>query len=136
MLRDVEASCPGCQAKVKFDVEVPDPQVSVKVIEDTSRVNALTQERDDFRAELEATAHELHRWQNGQRHLQASDILDLLLTCPTCRATLDAFAGRIRQEAISGLTADQVKQIAKSQQWWPPPPIELPDNLFSGGTRR
>ena len=139
MLRDVEASCPGCQAKVRFDVEVPDPHISVKLIEDTSRVDALAKERDaltqdrdklsnerdTFKGQSEATRDQLRKWETGENHLQAPDMLNLLLSCPNCRPTLEAFAQKQRQEAVAALTPDQVKELARKFKFWPPPTIDL-----------
>ena len=125
MLRNVEADCPGCQAKVHFDVDVPDPQISVKLIEDTTRVDTVTREANEAKSTVEATRAELLKWESGENHLQAPDMLDLLTSCPNCKPTLDAFVGEVKKQAVAALTPDQVKQIAKAQRWWPPPPIEL-----------
>jgi len=122
-LRKIEAHCPGCQAAVNFDVVVPDPQV--QLIEDTEQMNAITSERDEFKRQAENANRELQRWQTGESHLLAGDMLSLLQSCPNCRPALDSFVTEVHNKAVSGLTVDQVKGIAKAQKWWPPPPIDL-----------
>ena len=125
MLRNVEADCPGCQAKVRFDVDVPDPQISVKLVEDPTRADRVTREANEAKSALEATRAELLKWESGENHLRAPDMLDLLTSCPNCKPTLDAFVREVQKQAVAALTPDQVKQIAKAQRWWPPPPIDL-----------
>jgi hypothetical protein len=121
--RRIEADCPGCQAKVSFDVDVPDPQV--KLIEDSTRVNELTHEVTGSQQTIEALRRELHNWQSGENHLQARDMLHMLQSCPDCRPTLDAFIGNIRHRAVSDLNVDQVKELARRHKLWPPPTIDL-----------
>lgn len=130
MLRRVEASCPGCQAKVDFDVELPDPRI--QVVEDGSTIDTLATDLAESHRSLqesqqsvEALRGDLQRWQNGENHLQAADMLEMLQACPNCRPALDAFVGQVRQQTLASLTPEQVKRIAKLQKWWPPPPIEI-----------
>ena len=131
-LRNVETSCPGCQSKVNFDVVVPDPQISVQLVEDNTKVDRLTagltesqQSLEQSQQSLDALRGDLQRWQSGESHLTAQDMLNMLQSCPNCRPTLDAFVAEVRNKAVSSLTPDQVKEIAKAQKWWPPPPIEI-----------
>jgi len=131
-LRNVETSCPGCQSKVNFDVVVPDPHVSVQLVEDNTKIDRLTADLTESQQSLEqsqraaeALRGDLQRWQSGENHLSAQDMLNMLQGCPNCRPTLDAFIGEIRDKSLASLTVDQVKEIAKAQKWWPPPPIEI-----------
>ena len=129
----VEADCPGCEGRISFDVNVPDPQISV--IEDTTIIEALTKERDTLSKErevlynerdtlmrrAEATAEELAAWQTMERHAPVPQILEHLGRCPNCRPQLESFLDRY----VKTQPAERVKELARQQKWWPPPPLEI-----------
>ena len=131
----LESKCPGCGENISVNVDVPDPTQTIKLVpqevvrevikEDTAKVSKLTEDLDKAHQTLEALQWEVQKWQNGENHLTAADMLDLLTSCPNCKPTLDAFLGEVKKQAVEALTPDQVKHIAKAQKWWPPPPIEL-----------
>ena len=124
----LDAKCPGCGTEISVNVEIPEAKETVRVVteEDLTRVNRLNADLAESQRTVEALRDEVERWQSGENHLTAGDMLTMLQACPNCKPTLDAFLKKQRQEAVAGLTVDQVKGIAKSQKWWPPPPIELP----------
>lgn len=110
--RKVEADCPGCHSKVGFTVDLPDPQVSV--VEDPTKVAAITRERDE-------AIQELARWQAMEKHPPVPQILEHLGTCPNCKPHMDEFLGKF----ASGLPVEQVKNLARQHKLWPPPEIDL-----------
>jgi hypothetical protein len=114
----LDARCPGCGEEISVNVEIPEAKEVIRVVtqEDSTKVNRL---RD-----------EAHRWQTGENHLRAANMLNLLTSCPNCKATLDAFVDQIRQDTLSSLSVNQVKEIARAQRWWPPPPLELSPPLL------
>jgi len=125
--RVLDAKCPGCGEEISVNVEVPEAKEIVRVVtqEDSTKVNKLSTDLAESRRDVEALRDEAHRWQTGENHLRAADMLNLLTSCPNCKPTLDAFVDQIRQETVSSLSVNQVKEIARAQRWWPPPPIEL-----------
>ncbi len=128
-LRKVDAYCPDCQKTHPIEVEVAEPQVREIIKEDTARVDGLTREISESRQSLDALRGEVQRWQSGENHLQATDMLNMLQTCPNCRPALDAFVGEVRKQALANLTPDQAKEIARFHKLWPPPPIDLTPGL-------
>ena len=120
----LDAKCPGCGKEVSVNVDIPDAKETVRIVtqEDTARVDELTGDLADSRRTIEALRAEVQRWQSGENHLAAHDMLAMLETCPNCR----------QRQAIAGLSPDEVKSIARVQKWWPPPPIELPIRVYRG----
>lgn len=130
----LDAKCPGCGKEVSVNVDIPDARETVRIVtqEDTARVDELTGDLADSRRTIEALRAEVQRWQSGENHLAAHDMLAMLETCPNCRPTLEAFVDGRQRQAIAGLSPDEVKSIARAQKWWPPPPIELPIRVYRG----
>ena len=128
-LRKIDAYCPDCQKTHPIEIDVGEPTVREIVKEDTAKVNALSRELTESHESVEALKGDLQRWQSGENHLQATDMLNMLQTCPNCRPTLDAFMGEIRKQALGNLTPDQAKEIARSHKLWPPPTIDLTPGL-------
>jgi hypothetical protein len=123
----LDARCPGCGEELSVNVEIPEAKEIVRVVtqEDSTKVNRLSTDLAESQRTVEALRDEAHRWQTGENHLRAASMLHLLTSCPNCKATLDAFVDQIRQDTVSSLSVDQVKEIARAQRWWPPPPLEL-----------
>ena len=128
----LDAKCPGCGKEVSVNVDIPDAKETVRIVtqQDTARVDELTGDLADSRRTIEALRAEVQRWQSGENHLAAHDMLAMLETCPNCRPTLEAFVDGRERQAIAGLSPDEVKAIARAQKWWPPPPIELPIRVY------
>lgn len=131
--RNIDAYCPTCQKTHPVQVDVGEPQVKEVVHEvvkeDTAKVNDLTHQVTESQGTIDALQGDLRKWQSGENHLQAQDMLNMLTSCPNCKPTLEAFVQKQREEAVKNLTMDQVKAIAKDQKWWPPPPIDLTPGL-------
>ncbi len=125
--KKLEAKCPGCGHDVAVNVDLPDAKVVVQ--EDTAKVSALTHELAESRQSLDALRGDVQRWQSGENHLTAEDMLNMLQSCPNCRPTLESFVSEQQKRAVAGLLPEQVKEIARAQKWWPPPPIELVPGL-------
>lgn len=123
----LEAKCPGCGHEVTVNADLPDAKVVVQ--EDTAKLNALSRDLAESRQSLDALRGEVQRWQSGENHLTADDMLNMLQSCPNCRPTLEAFVAEQQKRAVAGLLPEQVKEIARAQKWWPPPPIELVPGL-------
>ena len=130
----LDAKCPGCGKEVSVNVDIPDAKETVRIVtqEDTTRVDELTGDLADSRRTIEALRAEVQRWQSGENHLAAHDMLAMLETCPNCRPTLEAFVDGRQKQAIARLSPEEVKSIARVQKWWPPPPIELPIRVYRG----
>jgi len=128
-LRRIDAYCPDCKKSHPVEVEVtePPPREIIRLVpqDDSARVNELTHEVTESQQALEALRGDLHRWQSGENHLTAQNMLDMLLTCPNCRPTLETFVKEQERLAIARLSPEQVKELGRAQKWWPPPPIEL-----------
>ncbi len=121
-LRKIDAYCPTCKVSHPVEVEVTDPPPK-EIIKETIKDNP------DLERSLEAVRADLEKWQSGENHLQAPDMLRTLESCPNCRPTLDAFVAEIRNSAVTGLSLDQVKDLAKQHKLWPPPTIDLTPGL-------
>ncbi len=127
-LRKLDVVCPnpGCGKLHEVEVEVTDPPareiVKEVVREDTARVGDLTRQLEESERSADALQAELRRWQSGENHLTARDMLQ---SCPNCRPVLESFVQEQQREAIARLSPDQVRQIARAQRWWPPPTIHL-----------
>lgn len=129
----LEAKCPGCGKDVSVNVEIPDAKETVRIVsqEDTARVDQFMGELADSQQMVEALRAEVQRWQTGENHLAAHDMLAMLETCPNCRPTLEAFVDGRQRQAVARLSPEEVKAIARTQKWWPPPPIELPVRIIN-----
>jgi hypothetical protein len=123
----VQTKCPapGCGKDISVNVEVPDAIVKEVVREDTAKVNELSHQVIESKGALEALQGDLAKWQSGEFHLTPADMLTMLQTCPNCKPTMETFVKEQRDKSVSGLTVDQVKDLAKAHKFWPPPPIEL-----------
>ena len=128
-LRKIDAYCPECQKTHPIEVDVGEPPVREIIKEDTAKVSSLSHELAESRQSLDALRSEVQRWQTGENHLTAEDMLNMLQSCPNCRPTLEAFVAEQQKRAVAGLLPEQVKEIARAQKWWPPPPIELVPGL-------
>lgn len=124
----LDAKCPGCGEDISVNVEIPEAKETVRVVteEDLTRVNQLNADLAESQRSVEALRDELQRWQKGENHLSARDMLNMLESCPNCRPTLEAVVNDWQRQAVASLSPSQVKEIARRQKWWPPPPIELP----------
>lgn len=116
-LRTIETDCPSCKAKVPVKVELPE----AKIVEDTSRVESLTHERDRLQTQIEKTMTELESWQSMEKHLPVPQILEHLTTCPNCQPQMHQFV----EEVASKLPSEKVKELARKHGLWPPPNIDL-----------
>ena len=132
-LRNIDAYCPDCKKSHPVEVEVsePPPREIIRLVpqDDSARVNKLTENLGESEQTVEALRGEVQRWQTGENHLTAQDMLNMLQTCPNCRPTLEAFVREKQSKAIASLLPDQVKELARAQKWWPPPPIEIVPGL-------
>ncbi len=135
-LRKIDTYCPDCKKPYPVEVEVTDPPpreiVRLMPQDDSAALIKLSTDLAESQQTVEALRAEVQRWQSGENHLAAHDMLAMLETCPNCRPTLEAFVDSRRRQAIARLSPDEVKAIARVQKWWPPPPIELPVRVVRG----
>ena len=88
----------------------------------TGSLTGAQREAERWRAEAQSTQTELEAWQTMEKHAPVPQILDHLASCPNCQPQLQVFLDRY----VNTLSPDRVKELARQQKWWPPPPIELP----------
>lgn len=75
------------------------------------------------RWEKEATAAqtEAEQYRTMAKHAPVDQILAHLSECPNCKPELERFVNG----QIAALPPERVKELARQQKWWPPPPIEF-----------
>jgi hypothetical protein len=88
----------------------------------TASLNGAQREAKRWQEEASAKGTDLQAWQTMEKHAPVPDILEHLASCPNCAPQLQSFLDRY----VNTLPPDRVKEVARQQKWWPPPPIELP----------
>ena len=88
----------------------------------TASLTGAQREAQRWQGEAESLGAELEKWHALEKHAPVPQILDHLASCPNCQPQLQSFLDRY----VNTLPPGKVKEIARQQKWWPPPPLELP----------
>jgi hypothetical protein len=88
----------------------------------TASLAGAQREAERWQAEAQGNRTELEAWQTMEKHAPVPQILEHLSSCPNCQPELQGFLDRF----VITLPPNRVKELARQQKWWPPPPIELP----------
>ncbi len=91
------------------------------ILQLVDQLMALREALTESQAEARAAQGELEDWRTMKKHAPVAEFLEHASSCPGCKPEIDAYLER----AIAGLPVERVKELARAQKWWPPPPIEL-----------
>ena len=92
----------------------------------------------DLEEGLTQAQEEIQAWQTGEgeRHLNPQIAFSKWAECPGCQKQLSDLLSTNYQEQLDQMTEPQAKEIARKFKLWPPPNIEIGDNLLSGRRSR
>ena len=112
----------GSKGTMSADNSQETMSLARQVGELTASLAGAQREAERWQAEAQGNRTELEAWQTMEKHAPVPQVLDHLASCPNCQPQLQSFLDRY----VNTLPPDKVKELARQQRWWPPPPLELP----------